>query len=338
MSSAARRVLLPLVPLYRLALAAREVRLRTGIEQVRRLGWPVISVGSLSAGGAGKTPLTIALARLLSANGFEVDVLSRGYGRLGRDAARVLPEGTADEFGDEPLLIARQAGVPVYVAARRYDAGLRAEADAEKRGTSAQGSVHLLDDGFQHRQLARDIDILIVGKRELQDHLLPAGNLREPPSAIRRAHGIAIAAEEADLGDDLRRSGYAGKLWRIRRRMEVPAIEGSSAAFCGIARPEQFFRGLESAGMRLAARTAFRDHHRYSGGDVEKIVSAARAAGAAALVTTEKDKVRLEPLAGMLSDFLPLLTARLTIEIEDEAGVMGWLARRLAGDLADPRL
>src|SRR5579863_9010335 len=177
----ARRLLLPLVPAYLTGIAVREARIRLGLEPVRRLRRPVVSVGSLSAGGAGKTPLTIALAKALSAQGFSVDVLSRGYGRSARDAARVLSGGTAEEFGDEPLLIAQATGVPVFVAPQRYDAGLLAEACAEdERGLPARPALHLLDDGFQHRQLARDVDILLVSRADWHDSLLPAGNLREP--------------------------------------------------------------------------------------------------------------------------------------------------------------
>ena len=332
MSPSARRLLLPLVPAWRLALALRELRLRTGIEKVQRLRWPVVSIGSLSAGGAGKTPLTIALVRLLIANGFDVDVLSRGYGRRGGAAGRVRPDGMADEFGDEPLLIAREAGVHVFVAPNRYDAGLLAEADAERQ-TAPGRAVHLLDDGFQHRQLARDADIVILGREDLRDQLLPAGNLRETRSAIRRADVVALGTDELQLEAELRRLDWTGPLWRIRRAMEVPAVDGPVAAFCGIARPEQFFRGLESAGIRLAMRAAFRDHYRYTGSDIERLVSAAKAAGVAALVTTEKDKIRVEPFAGMLPGSLPLLTARLKIEFEDEAGVMQWLKHRLKENL-----
>ena len=122
----------PLVPLYRLALTARELGLRSGLQPVRHLAWPVVSIGNLSTGGAGKTPLTIALAQALTRRGVHVDVLSRGYGRHSRAAARVDPNGSAEEYGDEPLEIARAAGVPVYVAAQRYEAGVLAERDAEE--------------------------------------------------------------------------------------------------------------------------------------------------------------------------------------------------------------
>lgn len=127
-----RKLLLPLVPLYRLALAARELRMGTRLEPVRRLRFPVVSIGNLSTGGAGKTPLAIALARALQQRGLAVDVLSRGYRRRGQSAARVDPNGSADDFGDEPLLIAQAASVPVYVAARRYEAGLLAESASSK--------------------------------------------------------------------------------------------------------------------------------------------------------------------------------------------------------------
>ncbi len=125
-SPAARPLLWPLVPFYRLGLALRELQLRTGLKPVQRLKWPVVSIGNLSTGGAGKTPLTIALAKALSARGLQVSVLSRGYCRRSALPLAVKPEGVAEDFGDEPLVIAREANVPVYVAAERYEAGLLA--------------------------------------------------------------------------------------------------------------------------------------------------------------------------------------------------------------------
>ncbi len=318
----------PLAPVYRLGLALRELRLRTGLERVRRLQWPVVSVGSLSAGGAGKTPLTIALARALNGRGIVVDVLSRGYGRAGRAAARVDPEGRAEEFGDEPLVIAREAGVPVYVAAERIDTGRL----AERRSALSPFSVHLLDDGFQHRQLARDVDIVLLSRRDLQDRLLPAGNLREPLQAVRRADAIAISADEAEIETELRDRGWRGAMWRVRRGMEVPAVEGPVIAFCGIARPEQFFAGLEAAGLRLAARIAFRDHHRYAARDLERLRAAARAGYATTLVTTEKDRVRLGKLVEALPKDFAIKAAQLHMEIEDEEAAIAWLIDKLGSE------
>jgi tetraacyldisaccharide 4'-kinase len=326
----ARRLLFPLVPLYRLALAFRELRLRSGLAPVRRLRFPVVSIGNLSTGGSGKTPLTVALAQALAERGLRVDVLSRGYGRQSKLAARVRENGAAGDFGDEPLLIARETGLPVYVAPQRYNAGLLAEADAQQAaGQNHQSCVHLLDDGFQHRQLARAVDILLLDSRDWQDWLLPAGNLREPLSAIRRAGVIAIPASEPELADQLQAWGWKGPVWRLRRTMEIPTISGPVAAFCGIARPEQFFAGLESAGLHLAARAAFPDHHRYTARDLDRLVAAALAAGATAIITTEKDLLRLGKLASTFPQSLPLKTARLRIDIEDQTAAIDWLINRL---------
>jgi tetraacyldisaccharide 4'-kinase len=323
-SPAARPLLWSLVPIYRLGLALREQQFRTGLKPVRRLKWPVVSIGNLSAGGAGKTPLTIVLAKALAARGLHVDVLSRGYGRRSALPLAVNPHGTASEFGDEPLLIAREANVPVYVATERYEAGLLAERDA-----TGQFGIHLLDDGFQHRQLARDVEILLLSHHDLADHILPAGNLREPLHAAVRAQVIAIPADEPDVETEIRARGWNAQIWRVHRRMEIPQLDGPISAFCGIARPDQFFRGLESAGVKLASRFAFADHHIYSASDLARIQSAARSAGATALLTTEKDRVRIGALAATLPATISLQTVQLRVEIEDEKAAIDWLAHSL---------
>ena len=332
-----RPLLLPLVPLYAAGLALREWRLERGWERVRRLRWPVVSVGNVSAGGSGKTPLVIALVRLLRERGWSVDVLSRGYGRVGQQAARVLVDGTAEEFGDEPLLIARKAGVPVWVAAERFEAGRLAE--SEKQKDEGRPRVHILDDGFQHRQLARDVDVVLVNDEDLHDSLLPAGNLREPVKALNRSTVIAIPAGDRQVEQYLspavsidRNSGgsrWHGPLWRVRRRMDVPQVDGPVAAFCGIARAEQFFAGLESAGLRIVVKQAFADHHPFTASDVESLIAKAQASGAMTLITTEKDEVRLGKLMCGIPDSLELQTVSLTLEIEDETVVGDWLLSRL---------
>ncbi len=350
MTRAARPLLWPLVPAYRLGLALREFQLRAGLKPVRRLRWPVVSVGNLSAGGAGKTPLTIALAKALKARGVRVDVLSRGYGRR-RSALPLLVEldGTAEDFGDEPLVIAREAEVPVYVAAERYEAGLVAEAVGEQGSEGAscpsghkspagdpgreQGSkgfgVHLLDDGFQHRQLARDVDILLLSSRDLADHLLPVGNLREALHAAERAEVFAIPEDEPEIAEWVQARGWEKTVWRLKRRMDVPQVDGPVVALCGIARPEQFFEGLEHAGLRLAARFAFADHHLYTAGDLERVTMAAQKAGAAVLVTTGKDHARLGALTESFPASVSLKTIPLRVEIEDEGAAVNWLLKRI---------
>ncbi|HEY6487759.1 MAG: tetraacyldisaccharide 4'-kinase [Terracidiphilus sp.] len=325
--------LAPLVPLYAAGAAWRAFTLRHAWQGIDRLRWPVISIGNLSSGGSGKTPLTIALARLLAARGVSIDVLSRGYGRLGSHPMRVDPAGTAEQFGDEPLLIAREAGVPVYVAPQRCLAGILAETDARKdvlaqqlSAGSASSHAHILDDGFQHRRLHRDFDILLLDSIDFHDTLLPAGNLREPLRAALRATVLAVPAGDIAFEAELRAFGWQGPLWRVRRHMELPVFRGPALAFCGIARPAQFFSGLKAAGVRVSQTIAFPDHHRYTAKDVKHLEAAAKHSGSLAFLTTEKDKVRIEALdLGR-----PLLTAGLRTEIEDEQAAFDWLVNRIA--------
>lgn len=327
-----RPALAPLTPLYAAAAALRNLSLERGWEPVQRLRFPVISIGNLTTGGSGKTPLTIALAGALAERGIGVDVLSRGYGRSISVAARVQTDGSAERFGDEPLLIARQTGVPVYVARRRYEAGLLAEAEAAEQYAAHQGrraQAHILDDGFQHRQLHRDVDIVLLDSADWRDRLLPAGNLREPLKALHRASVIAVPADQPNLESDLRAWGWRGPLWRLHRTMDVPAVNGPVAAFCGIARPEQFFTGLEAAGVQIAARRAFPDHHRYTLADLGRLTAIAWAAGATALVTTEKDLARLGTTSAVLTESMPLETARLRVEIENANEAFQYIEEQL---------
>jgi tetraacyldisaccharide 4'-kinase len=280
-----------------------------------RLRWPVISVGNLSVGGAGKTPLVIALARLLQNEKYQIDVLSRGYGRSQNTVERVDPAGSAAQSGDEPLLIAQRADVPVYVGASRYEAGLLAESDLAEEGSH----VHLLDDGFQHRQLARDIDIVLLHRSDLQQRLLPAGRLREPLSSLSRADVIVLRQEDEELTAQLRR--YANRDCRfllVHRKLTLASTPQKALAFCAIARPAEFFQALTTAGVGITERVAFRDHHRYTLADMERLAALGKHCDA--FVTTEKDSVKLH--AGMrarLTAVAPLETAKLTLQIEDEA-------------------
>jgi len=314
---------LPLVPLYAAGAALRLVWLKP-----KRLKWPVISVGNLSTGGTGKTPFTIALAKLLGNKGVHVDVLSRGYGRKDTESAEVVLGGSVDKYGDEPLLIARETGVPVYVGAQRLQAGWLAETVAAEQGF--EDGVHLLDDGFQHRQLARDVDIVLVNSEDLRDWLLPAGNLREGVRALQRATVLAVPVEDDAAVIRLRELGLSQPIWRFRREMDVPELAEPIVAFCGIARPEQFFSGLDRAGVRIAARHAFRDHQRFRAADLELLRRLVKASAAGGLVTTVKDRMRLGDLGFELEGTAPLYTVELRVVIEDQAEAAAWLTSRLA--------
>jgi tetraacyldisaccharide 4'-kinase len=316
------RALPPLIPLYAVAVGAKNLAYERGWARAERLRGPVVSVGNLSVGGSGKTPLTIRLAELLRERGLDVDVLSRGYGRRSDAVARVDPEGSAEDFGDEPLLMAR-AGLPVYVGASRYEAGLLAEREA------GAARVHLLDDGFQHRQLARDVDVVVLHRDDFADKLLPAGRLREGFASLRRAQFVAMREEDRELEPELRRRGCTLPVWWTERRVELPEAR-RVVAFCSIARPEEFFAELHRQGRDVVEARAWRDHHEYTAKNIAELAELQRLHGAEALVTTEKDWVRLRPEQRQrLTGTASLLVARLTVRLNDEPVAMEALLARL---------
>lgn len=314
--------LLPLVPLWGAVTAVKNAMYDKGLLRVRRLDRPVISVGSLSAGGAGKTPVVLMLARLLQAGGITADVLSRGYGRSSDVAEEVDPTGTVARFGDEPVEIVR-AGLRVFVGAKRFDAGRVAEAVSSAR-------VHLLDDGFQHRRLGRDFNVVLLTCADVEDGLIPAGNLRENLSSLRRADVVVVREEEAAAC----RAYITGEVWVIRRQLVLPAIRPlRPLAFCGIARPEGFFTMLGKAGCALAGQVVFADHYPYKDQDFAKLVEAARQGGADGFVTTAKDSVKIsEGARRRLEAVGPVCVAELRVELLDPAQAFRRMQRVIYGE------
>lgn len=313
------RALLPFVPLYAAAVGAKNLAYDRGWARARQLRWPVISVGNLSVGGSGKTPLVIRLAELLREQGIAADVLSRGYGRHSTAIARVDPDGSAEQFGDEPLLIARATGVPVFVGSSRCAAGELAERDA------SAPRLHLLDDGFQHRQLARAVDIVVLHRSDFATGLLPAGRLREGFSSLRRAQIVAMREEDQDLEPELRRRGCNLPIWWMTRRLEIPSLS-TAIAFCAIARPEEFAAEVQRQGIALAATRFWRDHHRYREGDISALIALCRQHQAEAFLTTEKDLVRLsQAQRHALRAAAPLHTAKLVVRLHDEGAAIAQL-------------
>ncbi len=324
-----RPLLWPLVPLYAAAVAAKNAAIDHDWAKAQKLRWPVVSVGNISVGGSGKTPFVICLAKLLQQQHVHVDVLSRGYGRASSEVERVDPAGGVERFGDEPLLIANSAHVPVYVGASRYAAGLLAEADPAATG------IHLLDDGFQHRKLARTVDLVVIHRSDFQETLLPAGGLREPIGALRRAAALVLREEDADVEVELKRRGIEKPIWWINRSILIPENVGRAVAFCGIARPEEFFHSLQKRGVEMIATHAFPDHHRYGDGDIQQLVRTAQTQGADAFVTTEKDFVRLSPAQReMLASSASLQVAKLVTTLRDEAAVLRHLETLLPSGFA----
>ncbi len=325
----------PLGAVYGMAVAAKNLAYERKWLEAKRLSRPVISIGNLSVGGSGKTPLTIRLAELLRAEGIEVDVLSRGYGRSGRATEQVDPAGNAVRFGDEPLLIARRTGAPVFVGARRYEAGLLAQASPMPQArATAPLAVHLLDDGFQHRQLARDVDIVLLHRSDFTEKLLPAGRLREPLHALTRATFVVLREEDSELEPELRKLGVQAPVWWVQRSLSVPKdlteTTERAVAFCGIARPDEFFSSLEAEDINVELAVAFADHHRYSRGDIDRLVKVAAEVRADAFVTTEKDAVKLDAtLLQMLEAAAPIRIAKLEVSLRDEPAVIQQLRAKL---------
>lgn len=306
----------PLESIFGTVVRARNALYDNGTLKAQRLAGPVVSIGNLSVGGAGKTPFVILLGGLLAERGVCFDVLSRGYGRR-RSGVRVVdPGGLPQDFGDEPLLIARRLNGPVVIGEDRFAAGKLAEA---KFGAQ----LHLLDDGFQHRGLARDFDIVLVTPDDARDRLLPAGRLREPLSALSRADAVVLASGAA--AEDF---PAAGKLvWRVRRGMVAVEIPARPVAFCGIARPKNFFLQLRTAGVEPAAHAVYRDHHAYGEKDVRELMALRQSSGGGGFVTTEKDAVNL---GGYLSALEPLAVVPVKMELADAAAAMDAMLSKIA--------
>ena len=294
----------PLTWLFSQAVRMRNARYDSGRAPVSRLRLPVISVGNLNVGGSGKTPFVQTLGRWLSAQGIGYDVLSRGYRRHSRGVLRVDAAGPAELYGDEPLLLARTLKAPVFVGEDRYMAGLAAEAWGRQNGAATR--VHILDDGFQHRQLHRDFDIVLLAAADLRGTLLPFGRLREPLSALGRADAVAAPEDLAPL--------LTGpNVWHLRRRLlfERPAPT-RPLAFCGLAQPRQFWQSLEAAGIQPLATYTFGDHHRYTARDVALLKRLARQHEANGFVTTEKDLIKLDA-----AELGKVCAPQLSIELAD---------------------
>jgi tetraacyldisaccharide 4'-kinase len=305
----------PLSAVYGSVSGVRNALYDRGLLRARRLQGAVVSVGNLSAGGSGKTPFVLLLGELLKARGLKFDVLSRGYGRRSRGVLLVDPAGSAQDFGDEPLLIARRLQVPVVVGEDRYEAGRFAESRFDAQ-------LHLLDDGFQHRRLARDFDIVLVTPEDTRDRLLPAGRLREPVGSLRRADAVVLASGALSESFPLE-----GKLvWRARRGIVAEGIPLRPVVFCGIARPRNFLAQLQTANVDPVAEAFYRDHHAYTEKDVRELLQLKQRSEAGGFVTTEKDAVNL---GGFLSALEPLAVVRVKMELADAANAVDTMLRMI---------
>jgi tetraacyldisaccharide 4'-kinase len=296
----------------------------------------VVSVGNLRVGGTGKTPVVAHVCEILLSHGERPAILTRGYGRTRpSDGVTIVSDGReilADvaSAGDEPLMLARLLpAAPVLVGRDRFECGQRAERDFDV-------TVHILDDGFQHLTLARDVDLVLVDEHDLDDRVLPAGRLREPLASAAAAHALLVTADDAGAVTHVARTLGVPMAFHVQRAIHTPRSLGPQTAVhasgdrvlavAGIARPERFFSDLSASGRIAAETMAFADHHPFTQKDVDRIVERARAVHASSVLTTEKDAVRLEGL-----DFkgLPVQTIPLSVTIEPAQHFQQWLFERL---------
>ena len=298
-----------------------------GLLQVTRPRAFVISIGNITWGGTGKTSLAAQLAVLLQDRGYRVAILSRGYGRRSRGVV-VVSDGESvrcgwEEAGDEPFWLAQTAPrVMVVVANRRVEA--LQELDA------FHPDVILLDDGFQHRRIARDVDLVLIDASEnlLRQRILPFGKLREPVDSLMRATAIVLTHAS---------KGHPSTMKWIASHIRIPVFHADYvparsdlagrklAAFCALGSPQHFFGMLQEAGATLVFQQEFRDHHVYTGPDLASLNARAQQAGAEALVTTAKDAIKIP--AGAFR--LPLCVVGASLKVEEEDQLRRFVFDRL---------
>jgi tetraacyldisaccharide 4'-kinase len=319
-----RKLLLPLSWLWQAGVVIDQARKRAS---QRALKTPVISIGALTMGGAGKTPMVLHLAKRLREMGRNPAILTRGYKRVSREPIVIVPRGakaSIESTGDEAQMFVRAGDAHVGIGADRYEVGCRIEAELAP-------DIFLLDDGFQHVQLHRVHDVVLVdGDDPEAGGVFPAGRLREPLTALERATEIIVTR---GTGDFLQRFGYYAPVFKSRvvpgefvlmttgQAFELTSVKNTPiGAFCGLGQPDSFWRTLEGLGMKTIMRREFADHHRYSAAELTALAKDAGALGASALVTTEKDAMNLcEGAAGLVAPVsLNWLKIGIEIDREDE--------------------
>jgi tetraacyldisaccharide 4'-kinase len=325
-------LLLPFSGGFRLGVALRHAAYKRGWFKTRRLARPVVSIGNLTAGGTGKTPLVACVANILLRRGWKPSILTRGYGRSSKEEMIVVAPGEgrradAREIGDEPAILARLVPqVPLVVCADRFRGGQAAE-------ERFQVDAHILDDGFQHLALARNVDVLALDVTQTISnwHLLPAGRQREPLSALRRAQMVVLtrtdSADPRPLQDLVLKVHPEAKVFRSRtvlvrwtdawsgEPISVEEVHARKvAAFCGIGNPRAFLADLRRWGFNVIAEDAFPDHHVYTGEEIQRLVENAGKRGAAALLTSQKDAVKFPR---NWAPQLPILACEIIAQITD---------------------
>lgn len=308
---------------------------RWGALRQRRLKSIVVSIGNITTGGTGKTPMVLWLAQRLSEDGKKVGVLSRGYRPL-RQPARVHGGADAQGWNDEMALLHGRLGARVRLGAgrKRFEKGK----ELETQGVDC----FVLDDGFQHFELARDVNVVMIDATKPfgGGHVLPSGRLREPVSALRRADIFVIhrAAERVPAIEAILRRYSPAPIYLSQTKLlglemyrgaetgSAVAREKKFVAFCGIGNPSAFFSDLKNWGVPVLRQEAFRDHHRYSERDMLVLEERANAAGAEALLCTEKD---IYDLPTDVATGMPIYFCRIGLQFNDEEGLWRSISKRI---------
>ncbi|MBI2957132.1 MAG: tetraacyldisaccharide 4'-kinase [Acidobacteria bacterium] len=347
-----RWLLWPLEQLYAALMRARAAAYERGWLRSQRLPAKVISIGNLTVGGTGKTPLVLRLAAGLRQRGTQVAILTRGYGRRERLPLVINGQGevsryTPELMGDEPILLARHLpDVTIGIGEDRFAVAQKILAMEAPRPPQ----VFLLDDGFQHLHLARDLDLVLIDVTDPlgEGAVLPAGRLREPLEALRRADMIVFTRAHNSVPPEVvaavRRWNPQAPAFRAVTRLSGVFDAAShrpanlfvlkqqpALAFCGLGNPEAFWDDLRRDGFNLAATLAFADHHRYGIEDFRHIIRLADRAGARVLLTTEKDLINLTVVPPSLP---PTFYCRMELVLDDEAGFFAAVAERLEASAA----
>ena len=346
---------------YELLVRLRVVAYETGYLKTARLDSTVISVGNITLGGTGKTPFVEYIARYLREEGHSVAVLTRGYGRKSKGrrllnaGARSAPEENAstaagrlhEEFGDEPLMLARAIpGVPVIVDKDRQASGSWAERELSS-------NVLVLDDGYQHLKLARNLNILLLDATDPFGgfEMLPFGRLREPLYGLKRADAVIVTRADRPFdqgqlhaviryscGEKVPILYFSSSITALRHLKTGEVYESNqfvgwnAVALCGIGNPQAFAEDLVQIGMNVADESFFPDHHGFTQEDLDRVTERARDVGADLIVTTEKDAVRLE---GLKPGEVPVYAARSELQSDDEVRLKSLLLRTIV--LGRPR-
>ncbi len=332
-------------PLARIWSSAAGWNRHRNLRRRRKLDAAVISVGNVTMGGTGKTPCVLYLAEQMRRAGRQPGILTRGYGRHSVDKHLILEPGAqakTAQTGDEPQIFLRSAVAPLGIGADRFETGRRLR---ERFGTD----VLILDDGFQHVRLDRQVDIVLIDALSPfgGGDVFPLGRLREPLDALGRADAFVITRSDCapgtwDIGRALRRYNPHAPVFRARSvpdhwveavtGLQIPPRElpfSRAAAFCGLGNPESFWNILDGLGIEIADRVAFGDHHAYRASEMRRLARQFLAAKAEAALTTEKDAINFCEGSTALMTPLPVYWLKIRMEIDREAEFLAFIESRL---------